>query len=158
MFTSGVFKKVVKANGETVEVDIINLFGFTLRDSISGWGENYVQDHRNCTFKELEQTTYKWFITIKNDEEVYMQLWNIQKQTTKCVEVYYERLKLTNCLQVKTTNVFLTIAFRACLLPYLRLATASMKRDTSIEHKEVTIVCEENGPISLNYNALLTTP
>jgi len=31
-----VFKKVVKANGETVEVDIINLFGFTLRDSISG--------------------------------------------------------------------------------------------------------------------------
>jgi hypothetical protein len=33
-----------------------------------------------------------------------------------------------------------------------------MKRDTSIEHKEVTIVCEENGPISLNYNALLTTP
>jgi hypothetical protein len=36
MFTSGVFKKAVKANGETVEVDIINLFGFTLRDSIFG--------------------------------------------------------------------------------------------------------------------------
>jgi hypothetical protein len=33
-----------------------------------------------------------------------------------------------------------------------------MKRNTLIEHKEVTIVCEESGPISLSYNALLTTP
>jgi len=27
-----------------------------------------------------------------------------------------------------------------------------------IEHKEAIVVCEESGPISLNYNALLTTP
>jgi hypothetical protein len=33
-----------------------------------------------------------------------------------------------------------------------------MKRDTLIEHKEAIVVCEESGPISLNYNALLTTP
>jgi hypothetical protein len=33
-----------------------------------------------------------------------------------------------------------------------------MKWDTLIEHKEVVIVCEENGPVSLNYNVLLTTP
>jgi hypothetical protein len=26
-----------------------------------------------------------------------------------------------------------------------------------MEHKEATIVCEENGPINLNYNDLLTT-
>jgi hypothetical protein len=32
-----------------------------------------------------------------------------------------------------------------------------MKRDTSIEHKEAVIVCEESGPINLSYNALLTT-
>jgi hypothetical protein len=31
-----------------------------------------------------------------------------------------------------------------------------MKRDTLIEHKEV-VVCEENGPVSLSYNVLLTT-
>ncbi len=37
-----VFKKAIKANGEVVEFDIINLFGFTLRDSISKWGENYI--------------------------------------------------------------------------------------------------------------------
>jgi hypothetical protein len=30
-----VFKKVIKANGETMEANIINLFGFTLRNNIS---------------------------------------------------------------------------------------------------------------------------
>ncbi len=53
---------------------IINLFGFTLMDNISEWGENYVQDHPNYTFEELEQTFYKRFKTMKNDEKVYMQL------------------------------------------------------------------------------------
>jgi len=33
-----------------------------------------------------------------------------------------------------------------------------MKRDTLIEHKEVVVICEENGPISLGYNDLITTP
>ncbi len=27
-----------------------------------------------------------------------------------------------------------------------------------IEHKEITIICEESGLISLSYNVLLTTP
>jgi hypothetical protein len=36
---------------------------------------------------------------MKNDEEVYMQLRNIQQQTIERVEVYYERmLKLINFL------------------------------------------------------------
>jgi len=39
-----VFKKAIKVNGETMEADIIDLFGFTLMDSIFEWGENYVQD------------------------------------------------------------------------------------------------------------------
>jgi hypothetical protein len=49
-----VFKKAIKANGEIMEVDIINLFGFILKDNIFEWDENYVQDHPNCTFEELE--------------------------------------------------------------------------------------------------------
>jgi hypothetical protein len=49
-----VFKKAMKANGENVEVDIINLFGFTLRNNISKWGENFLQYHPNYTFDELE--------------------------------------------------------------------------------------------------------
>ncbi len=32
-----------------------------------------------------------------------------------------------------------------------------MKRDTLIEHKEVVVVCEKNGHISLSSNVLLTT-
>jgi hypothetical protein len=40
----------------------------------------------------------------------------------------------------------------------LILTIVGMKRDTLIEHKEAIVVCEESGPISLNYNALLTTP
>jgi hypothetical protein len=33
-----------------------------------------------------------------------------------------------------------------------------MKKYTLIKHKEVVVVYEENGPISLNYDVLLTTP
>jgi hypothetical protein len=50
-----VFKKAIKANGETMEIGIINLFGFTLKDSISKWGENY---HPNHIFEVLEQAFY----------------------------------------------------------------------------------------------------
>jgi hypothetical protein len=64
----------LKANGEIVEVDIINLFGFTLKDNILEWGEIYVQNDRNYTFEKLKQTFCKRFKTVKNDEEVYMQL------------------------------------------------------------------------------------
>jgi hypothetical protein len=83
---------------------------------------------------------------------------NIQQQTTECVEVYYEcLLKLANCLQVRATYVFITTVFKANLLPYLRLTTASMKKSTLIKHKEAAIVCEESGHVSLSYNVLLTT-
>ncbi len=141
-----------------MEADIINLFGFTLKDNIYEWGENYVQDHPNCTFEELEQTFCKQFRTIKNDEKVYMQLQNIQQQTVKSVKVYYEcLLKLIICLQVKATNVFLTIVFREKLLLYLKLAIASMKKNTLIKHKKTLVVCEKSGHISLSYNVILIT-
>jgi hypothetical protein len=67
-------------------------------------------------------------------------------------------LKLANCLHGKATYVFLTTIFKASLLPYLRLATAGLKKNTLIEHKKTIVVCEESGHVSLNYNVLLTTP
>ncbi len=89
----------MKANGEIMETNIINMFGFTLKDNIFEWGKNYVQHHPNYTFKELEQAFCKRFKTMKNDDEVYMQLRNIQQQTIERVEVYYKcLLKLTSCL------------------------------------------------------------
>jgi hypothetical protein len=63
-----------------------------------------------------------------------------------------------NKLHVRATNVFFTTIFRVGLLPYLKLVTIGMKRNTLFEHKEVTVLCEENIPITLKYNALLTTP
>jgi len=82
-------------------------------------------------------------------------LQNIQQQTIECVKVYYEHLlKLTNFLHVKVIDVFLTTIFRTCLLPYLKLTIASMKR---ISLMEAIVVCEKSGHISLNYNVLLTT-
>jgi hypothetical protein len=63
-----IFKKIIKANGETVEAYIMNLFGFTLRDNILEWGKKIVQGHHNFTFKNLEQAIYKHFQTMKNDK------------------------------------------------------------------------------------------
>jgi hypothetical protein len=54
-----VFKNAIKANGETMEANIINLFDCTLKDSISKWGKNCVQDHPNYTFEKLEQAFCK---------------------------------------------------------------------------------------------------
>jgi hypothetical protein len=48
-----VFMKAIKANGGTMEADIIKLFGFTLKDNISKWEENYVQDHPNYIFGRI---------------------------------------------------------------------------------------------------------
>jgi hypothetical protein len=42
-----IFKKTIKANGETMEADIINLFDFTPRDNIFEWDGNYIQNHPN---------------------------------------------------------------------------------------------------------------
>jgi hypothetical protein len=56
-----VFKKKIRVNGEIVEANIINLFGYLLKDNIYEWGKSFVQDHPNCTFEELEQTFCKDF-------------------------------------------------------------------------------------------------
>jgi len=66
-------------------------------------------------------------------------------------------LKLT-CLHVRITYAFLATTFRVGLLPNLRLANVSMKKNTLIKHKEVVVVCKESGPSSLSYNVLLITP
>jgi hypothetical protein len=66
-------------------------------------------------------------------------------------------LKLGNYLQVEAIDIFLIIVFKAGLLPYLKLTTTSMKKNILIKHKEVVVICEESGPISLNYNVILNT-
>jgi hypothetical protein len=53
---------------------------------------------------------------MKNDEEVYMQLRTFQQQIDEWVEIYYKcLLKFINYLQIKATNVILTMIFRVGL-------------------------------------------
>jgi hypothetical protein len=59
---------------------------------------------------------------------------------------------------MKATDVFLTIIFRESLQPYLILAITGMIKDTLIKHKEAVVICDENGLIITNYNALITQP
>ncbi len=59
---------------------------------------------------------------------------------------------------MKATDVFLTIIFRTCLQPYLKLAITCMTKDTLIKHKKVAMICEENGKVITNYNALIIQP
>jgi len=48
-----VFKATVKANGETEDVEIVNLFSFTLRDIMFDWRNNYMGDYLDYIFAKL---------------------------------------------------------------------------------------------------------
>jgi hypothetical protein len=49
-----VFCKAIQANGKKNDVDIINLFCFTLHDAIFKWGDNFMKAHLVCRFEKLE--------------------------------------------------------------------------------------------------------
>jgi len=66
------FQKVIQVNDEKWDTNIMNLFSFTLRDEILGWGENFMQSHLGCIFLELKIALCKLYHTMQNDEQVYM--------------------------------------------------------------------------------------
>jgi hypothetical protein len=71
------------------------------------------------------------------------------------VEVYYEWIqKLTNGLQITTTNSFLTILFKTGLQSYIKIVTTRMKWLTLQQHKEATMLCKEGMTITEARNAL----
>ncbi len=138
------FRKAIQVNGEKGDTDIVNLFCFTLRDAILEWGENCMQFHLNCTFLELEVAFCKPYCIVQNDELVYMALRVIKQGNNKRVEVYYEWiLKLANCLQHKANDNLLITFLQIGLVPYFRITTAGMKRDTLFEHNEFMVTYEE---------------
>lgn len=49
------FKATIETNGETVDEEITNLSNFTLKDNALKWCNNYMQDHPNYRFVELEK-------------------------------------------------------------------------------------------------------
>jgi hypothetical protein len=62
------FQKAIQGNGEKWDVDIVNLFCFTLRDEFLECGEYFIKFHLGCIFLELEATLCKRYRTIQNDE------------------------------------------------------------------------------------------
>ncbi len=84
---------------EKNDVDIINLFCFTLRDAISKWGFFFMRTPLVCRFEELEVTFCKRYQKVQMDEQVYMALRMLKQGGNEKVEIYYERiLKVANCL------------------------------------------------------------
>jgi hypothetical protein len=45
-----VFKATVRTNGETEHAEIVNLFSFTLKDTMFNWCNNYMGTYPNCIF------------------------------------------------------------------------------------------------------------
>lgn len=66
-----VFKTIIKFNNEMINEQIANLFNFTIRNNAYDWCNNYMWDHPNHRFVNLEQAFYRWYRTMQNDEHVY---------------------------------------------------------------------------------------
>jgi hypothetical protein len=48
-----VFEATIKANSEIDDAKIVNLFSFTLGDTVFDWCNNYMGDYPNYIFAEL---------------------------------------------------------------------------------------------------------
>jgi hypothetical protein len=100
----------------------------------------------------------KQYQIVQTNEQVYTALYVIKQGITEKLEVYYKRiLKLANCLEHKANDNLLTIFFRVGLVPYMRVATIGMKRNSLFEHKEI-MVCEESMGDPTEYQKLLEPP
>jgi hypothetical protein len=67
-----VFKVAIRANDEIEDVEIINFFSFTFRNTMFDRCNNYMGDYPNYTFAELKLVFYKRFKMVQNDEQVYL--------------------------------------------------------------------------------------
>jgi hypothetical protein len=66
------FKITIQVNGEIENEEIVNMSIFTLHYTISKWNQNFLVDHSNYIFINLEHSFCKWFKFVKNNEHVYM--------------------------------------------------------------------------------------
>jgi hypothetical protein len=49
-----IFKSTIRTNGEIEDAKIVNLFNFTLKDTVSDRCNNYMGDYPNYIFVELQ--------------------------------------------------------------------------------------------------------
>ncbi len=74
-----VFKKTIRANGETMETDIINLFSFTLWDNISKMGQKFCTRLSQLHFGGVGINVLQMFL---NCEERWKSLHAFEKPPT----------------------------------------------------------------------------
>ncbi len=48
-----VFKVTIKANSETNDAKIVNMFNFTFKNIVTNWCNNYLGDYLDFTFTKL---------------------------------------------------------------------------------------------------------
>jgi hypothetical protein len=96
---------------------------------------------------------------VQTNEQVYMAFYVIKQGIIEKVEVYHKRiLKLANCLQHKANDNLLIIFYKVGLVPYLKVATISMKCNSLFEHKEIVVTCEDCTSDPTKYQKLLKPP
>jgi len=64
-------KATIRINNETDDVEIVNLFNFTLKYIVFNWCNNYLGDYPYCTFAKLQLAFHKRCRKVQNDEQVY---------------------------------------------------------------------------------------
>jgi len=63
-----VFKASIRANSETNDAEIVNMFNFIFKDIVFNWCNNYLGDYPNYIFAKLQLTFCKRYIKVQNDE------------------------------------------------------------------------------------------
>jgi hypothetical protein len=66
-----VLKQTIKVNGVTQEGTKIAYFRWTLWDMTSAWGNNFVNNHLDCTFSKFAQTFCKRYCKVQMNEKKY---------------------------------------------------------------------------------------
>jgi hypothetical protein len=82
-------------DGENNDVDIVNLFCFTLLDAICEWGENFMGASLVYKFEKLEVTFYKCYWKVQTNEQMYMALQVIKQGGNEKVEVLWTYIEIS---------------------------------------------------------------
>ena len=96
-----------------ISADLINLFGYSLREGASEWFSNYLSDYPLTTFDALTTAFRKRYRMINSKEEAYRQLNHLTQQIGEKVEAYYKRLmKIAHLLEMRQDDRSLITYFR----------------------------------------------
>ena len=109
-----IFLTATQANRETDFAELINLFGYSLREGTSKWFSNYITDFPNTAFDDLIIAFRKRYRMINSEEEAYKQLHQLTHVNYRFVLTVIQLTPLTSC----PNNPHITITLTWLLIPY----------------------------------------